>query len=185
MAQSPHITMCVAFALKTAGKAASSASGLSPQAAMSSWVMTDMFETQVEAPVLEDASPADSPSGGQRYAACDKFPKNCDKFYYIWQVAGDRGAFYDLDRAISERLDAALSRKASAQFTARFTGDKTTYRFDVIGLYQQNDTTLTRRYLRRMLMPIVDHDRLAAIETAINTFNFWKARETREKLILD
>lgn len=168
--------MCVAFALKTVGKAASSASGLSPQAAMSSWVMTDMFETQVEAPVL-DASPADSPSG----AASDKFPKNCDKFYYIWQVAGDRGAFYDLDRAISERLDAAHSRKASAQFTARFTGDKTTYRFDVIGLYQQNDTTLTRRYLRRMLMPIVDHDRLAAIETAINTFNGWKARE----LILD
>ena len=97
-------------------------------------------------------------------------------------VAGDRGAFYDLPKSISERIDAGVKGELFWQFTAHLENDDNTYRFDTKGLYQQNDGTLTRRYLRRVLLLIEEQERLNMIEDEIIIFNNFKWRESQLQL---
>ena len=154
---------------------------------MSGWIIVELDETEVRELNLSLDGRLTSTKGaadeiGQRRAASTKFPKHDERFYYCWQVAGDRGAFYDLPKSISERIDAGVKGELFWQFTAHLENDDNTYRFDTKGLYQQNDGTLTRRYLRRVLLLIEEQERLNMIEDEIIIFNNFKWRESQLQL---
>jgi len=97
-----------------------------------------------------------------------------DPQFYIWQVEGNHGVWFDLEKDIAKRFEDGVNGMGDAVFEVLCSGNQTRYLYNTKEKYQLNVTSGTYRLVRRLLISQKD-----VIENVIFATNVKRMNATK------
>jgi len=97
-----------------------------------------------------------------------------DPQFYIWQVEGNHGVWFDLEKDIAKRFEDGVNGMGDAVFEVLCSGNQTRYLYNTKEKYQLNVSSGTYRLVRRLLISKKD-----VIENVIFATNVKRMNATK------